>query len=177
VWACALEMAKVILAVLAAVIALLYQLEADPSYWTAYSSVRLDVVPDEVMRFLTNIDQMEKWFSLVSYVRQADFKPVGVSKQYHAIYNIPWIGEYAILFKVVGHETNSKLHLESENLLKPRIEFNIRQSKPKETYLTIRIQYRRNSVLFQYTLSPLLYFVTNQQLHQSLFTLRMLFPY
>lgn len=61
-------MAKIILLIIAAVIAVLYQLESDSSYWTAHSTVRLDVFPDEVMRFIANVDQMEKvWCCNLSF--------------------------------------------------------------------------------------------------------------
>lgn len=168
--------AKLILIFAVGLLGVSYQMEVKIDYWTSTDYTNVQADQDELFRFLTNTDQVGKWFSWVSYIRPADQRPLGINKKYEAVYKLPVIGEYGIMLNTVDYAPRQKIVLESGELLKPRIEIHLKQLRPRETRMTMTIHYRRYSVLFNIFVAPLLSLLTSQQVQLSLFTIRMFFP-
>lgn len=158
-------------------IAVLYQVEVGKDRWIASQSITLKAKMTDAFRFVTTSDYMSKWFPFVSTVREADGKDMGIGKKYRATYQLPVLGEYDMLYRVVEYVPYKKLAVESESCLRPRIEFHFDDVKEDECKMKIHVLFRRRSCLFQFTLGPLLQFLAGQQLQRSLFLLRMVFPY
>ncbi|XP_045599589.1 uncharacterized protein [Procambarus clarkii] len=169
--------AQVFIAFTFGLVGLLYQVDTDTRTWEATEHGIIYASPEQMERFLTNPDSVEKWFQWVSLFKAADSRPLGVGKKYQAIYNFPLLGEYVTLVKVVEYKPNSLIILESSSFLKPRFVIKMEESDLKTTRLTFRLKYRRSSALFQWTVGPVLWFLTSQQLTHSLFMLRMMFPF
>lgn len=165
------------LALCLASIAVLYQVEVDKDQWIASQSITLKAKLSDAFRFVTTSDYMSKWFPFVTSVREVDGKDMGIGKKYRAIYQLPVIGEYDMLYRVVEYIPHKMLAVESESCLRPRIEFHFDNVKEDECKMKVQVLFRRRSYLFQYTLGPLLQFLARQQLQRSLFLLRMVFPY
>lgn len=159
------------------IIAVMYQTEVEKDLWTVSKSVRLNAKLDDAINFVTATDYMSKWFPFASHVREADGRPLGVGKKYHAIYDIPFYGETKALYKIVDYQTLAKAVVESEGLLRPRLEFSFHQLEKDESRMSVSISFRRHSYLFQYVLGPIIYFITNQRLQHSLFVLRSITPF
>ncbi|XP_042205948.1 uncharacterized protein LOC121855136 isoform X2 [Homarus americanus] len=169
--------AQVSIAFVFGLIGLLSQIDTDPKTWEATEFATIYASPDQMERFITNPDSVEKWFRWVSFFKAADSRPLGVGKKYQAIYNVPVFGEYVNLFKLVEYKPNKLVAVESSSFLKPRFTVKMEEGGPKTTRLTLKLKYRRSSALFQWTLGPVLWLVTSQQLQHSLFMLRMMFPF
>lgn len=165
------------IALIFGLIAVLYQIDTETEIWEASESASLYASKEQLERFITNPDAVEKWFQWVSLFKAADSRPLGVGKKYQAIYNLPLLGEYMMLFRVVSYKPNELLVLESDALIKPRFVVRMEDGSSKTTRLTFKLRYRRISALFQWTVGPLMYFLTSQQLQHSLFMLRMMFPF
>ncbi|KAG7175747.1 hypothetical protein Hamer_G009753 [Homarus americanus] len=172
-----LTFAQVSIAFVFGLIGLLSQIDTDPKTWEATEFATIYASPDQMERFITNPDSVEKWFRWVSFFKAADSRPLGVGKKYQAIYNVPVFGEYVNLFKLVEYKPNKLVAVESSSFLKPRFTVKMEEGGPKTTRLTLKLKYRRSSALFQWTLGPVLWLVTSQQLQHSLFMLRMMFPF
>lgn len=169
--------AQVFIAVAFGLVGLLYQIETDTRTWEATEYANIYASPEQMERFITNPDSVEKWFHWVSTFKAADSRPLGVGKKYQAIYNVSLLGEYVTLLKMVEYKANSLIVLESSNFLKPRFVIKMEEGERKTTRLTFRLRYRRSSALFQWTVAPFLWLLTSQQLQYSLFMLRMMFPF
>ncbi|XP_067124298.1 uncharacterized protein [Centruroides vittatus] len=163
--------------VIVAVMAILYQLEVKQNKWVTSKSILLKSKVDDAFSFITTVDYMRKWFPFASYVKEADDRPLDIGKKYYAIYEIPIWGEYAVVYKVVDYSSKRRIVVESDIFLRPRVEFDFLEVKENETKFTITILNQSLSYLFQYTLGPILYFLNNQKLQNSLFLLRMVLPY
>ncbi|XP_023219135.1 uncharacterized protein LOC111621281 [Centruroides sculpturatus] len=137
--------------VIVAVMAILYQLEVKQNKWVTSKSILLKSKVDDAFSFITTVDYMRKKC------------------------NFP--GEYAVVYKVVDYSSKRRIVVESDIFLRPRVEFDFLEVKENETKFTITILNRSLSYLFQYTLGPILYFLNNQKLQNSLFLLRMVLPY
>lgn len=169
--------AQMLIALAFAVVAVLHQIDTDPAAWAASEQGSIYASREQLQRFITNPDSVEKWFNLVSLFKAADSRPLGVGKKYQAVYDLPLIGEYSVLLAVVEYKPNSLVVLESASLLRPHFTIQLEDNGPNTTRLTFSMQYRRSSALFQWTLGPVLRFLTSQQLQRSLFMIRMMFPF
>ncbi|KAK4297678.1 hypothetical protein Pmani_029918 [Petrolisthes manimaculis] len=167
---------QVIIALLFGVVGVLYQVTVDTTTWAAKQQGSLFTSPDMLQRFITNPDQVQKWFPMVSQFKSADSRPFGVGKKYQAIYDLPILGEYVMLLSVVEYKINHIITLESNSFLRPTFTINMVEKAPNNTILTFSMEYKRSSALFQWTLGPLLQFLTRQQMQRSLFQLRLIFP-
>lgn len=160
-----------------AVIAVLCQFEVPQNKWVVSKSIVLQASIEDSFKFVTSADYIDKWFPFLSRLKEADDRPLGNNKKYYAVYNLPLHGEYPMLYRITDYKEGGFIVVEGANMLRPQIEFRFLKLKEKGCKLSITITYRRKSVFFQYTLGPLLYFITSQKLQHSLFLLRMLFPY
>lgn len=167
---------QVVIAVVCGVVAVLHQITTDTTTWEATQAGSLFASPEMLQRFITNPDQVEKWFQLLSQFKAADSRPFGVGKKYQAIYDVPILGEYVMLLSVVEYRPNHLIVLDSNSFLRPRLSIKIEESGLKSSLLTFSLRYRRSSALFQWTLGPILKFLTKQQMQRSLFQLRLFFP-
>ncbi|KAK8787720.1 hypothetical protein V5799_022503 [Amblyomma americanum] len=118
---------------------------------------------------------MSKWLPFVSSVREADGKQMSVGKEYRATCELPILGELGMSYRVVEYAPQRRVAVESESWLRPRLELRF-EPGDSQCRMHVLVSFRRRSYLFQYTLSPVLHFVSNQQLQRSLFLLRMVFP-
>ncbi|XP_068243527.1 uncharacterized protein [Palaemon carinicauda] len=158
-------------------VAVLYQIDTDPGVWEASESAHIYASREQLERFIGNPDSVEKWFRWVSLFKAADSRPFSIGKKFQALYNVPFLGEYMMLFKVTKYQPNTLMVLETDSLIKPRFTVLMEEGGTKGTRLTFKLRYRRISALFQWTLGPFLYFLTGQQLQHSLFMLKMMFPF
>lgn len=60
-----------------------------------------------------------------------------------------FVGDYVMLFRVVEYVPESRIVLESESLLKPRIEVTSLPVRAEQSKLTFKLTFRRSSTLFQ----------------------------
>ncbi|KAK7076740.1 hypothetical protein SK128_005365 [Halocaridina rubra] len=157
-------------------VAVLYQIDTDSGTWEASESASLYASKEQLERFIANPSSVEKWFQWVSLFKAADSRPLGIGKKYQAIYVLPVLGEYVMLFRVMEYKPHELLVLESDSFIRPRFTVYIEENS-KSARLTLKLRYRRISALFQWTVGPMLYFLTSQQLQHSLFMLRMMFPF
>lgn len=169
--------AQVFIAFAFGFVAVLHQIDTDTRTWAATEHAVIYASPEQMERFITNPDSVDKWFNWMSLFKSADSRPMGIGKKYQAIYDVPLLGEYTILLNVVEYKPNHLIVLESSSLLKPRFIIRMDENGSKATRLTFKLRYRRSSALFQWTVGPLLWFLTSQQLQHSLFMLRMMFPF
>ncbi|XP_042148304.1 uncharacterized protein LOC8030733 isoform X1 [Ixodes scapularis] len=100
------------LALCLASIAVLYQVEVDKDRWIASQSITLKAKLSDAFRFVTTSDYMSKWFPFVTSVREVDGKDMGIGKKYRAIYQLPVIGEYDMLYRVVEYIPHKMLAVE-----------------------------------------------------------------
>ncbi|XP_075535170.1 uncharacterized protein LOC142570704 [Dermacentor variabilis] len=164
------------LAVCLAGFAVLYQVEVDQDRWVASQVITLKASTGDAYRFVTSSEYMSKWLPFVSSVLEADGKQMSVGKHYRATYEFPLIGEFHMSYHVVEYVPHRKVAVESESWLRPRLELRFEPSDDAQCRMHVLVSFRRRSYLFQYTLGPVLHFVSNQQLQRSLFLLRMVFP-
>ncbi|KAH7977887.1 hypothetical protein HPB49_003859 [Dermacentor silvarum] len=134
------------LAVCLAGLAVLYQVEVEQDRWVASQVITLKASAGDAYRFVTTSEYMSK------------------ASEFHTSYHVV---EYVPLRKVA---------VESESWLRPRLELRFESSGDAQCRMHVLVSFRRRSYLFQYTLGPVLHFVSNQQLQRSLFLLRMVFP-
>ncbi|KAK3881982.1 hypothetical protein Pcinc_013615, partial [Petrolisthes cinctipes] len=80
---------QVVIALLFGVVGVLYQITVDTSTWKATQAGSLFTSPQMLQRFITNPDQVHKWFPMVSQFKTADSRPFGIGKKYQAIYDLP----------------------------------------------------------------------------------------
>ncbi|CAM1304181.1 Uncharacterised protein g3700 [Pycnogonum litorale] len=145
--------------------------------WTTKQNVLLNAKLDDVYSFVLNADYMEKWLPFATHIRAADNRPVGLNKKYFAIFEFPIVGPFKMLFNTVEYEHKYKIILESDSFLKTRFSFAFHNVKSESTKLNLQVTHQRPSLLFQYTIGPIIQLVTYQQVQHSLFKLRLIFPY
>ncbi|KAL3191873.1 hypothetical protein MRX96_059381 [Rhipicephalus microplus] len=177
-------MAKGWVSLLAACVAgftVLFQNEVDQDRWVASQSITL---------------KASGWLPFVSSVVEADGKQMSIGKRYRATYELPLIGEMGTIinvvldsmntpndrvksdtwYNVVEYQPYGRVAVQSESWLRPRLELRVETTSESQCRMHVLVSFRRKSYLFQYTLGPVLHFVSNQQLQRSLFLLRMVFP-
>ncbi|XP_067008494.2 uncharacterized protein [Anabrus simplex] len=137
-------------------LALLTKLESDPGKFSIAQSAILNADYRDLFQFVAHPDTVEVWFRWISHFRAADKRPLGVGKLYQAVYSLPVLGDYIMLFRVMKYVPDSCMVLESESWLKPRFEVFATPISEEQARLTFRLVFRRSSALFQYTLGPLL---------------------
>lgn len=158
--------------------AILYQVEVDKNNnWITSQSITLKASISDSFKFVTTADYMSKWFPFVSSVREGDGKELGIGKEYYATYQLPVIGDFSVPYRIVEFVDQKKVAVESDSFLKPRIQFNFKKISEVECHMEVLVSFQRRSCLFQYTIGPLMHFLTSQQLQRSLFLLRMVLPY
>ncbi|XP_077553096.1 uncharacterized protein LOC144167790 [Haemaphysalis longicornis] len=155
--------------------AALYQAEVERDHWVTSQAVTLKAGAGDAFRFVTTSEYMSKWLPFVSSVREADGRRMSVGKEYRATYELPLLGERDMMYRVVEYVPQRRIAVESDSWLQPRVEFRLEPGEG-QCRMEVLVSFRRHSYLFQYTLSPVLHFVSNQQLQRSLFLLRMVFP-
>ncbi|GLV41196.1 hypothetical protein CBL_04720 [Carabus blaptoides fortunei] len=126
----------------------LYKTETDIKSVSAVSYVFRDINRCELFYVVTQPDTVSSWFRWVKHFRSADEKPLGIGKLYQAYYD----SEQPVIFQVVHYEPCTVIVLESDCLLKPRIELRTMYVTKRKTKLLISIQFRRASALFQISL-------------------------
>lgn len=155
--------------VLALALLVLMNVENDPSPVSVSQTTILNSYHRDLFQFVLHPDTVEIWFLWISRFRSADKRPVGIGKLYQAVYNFPFLGDRILLFQVKKYVPDACLVIESDSLLKPRFEV---ESNPirggEQTKFTIRISFRRSSVLFQYTVGPLLRLLARHYIQNSL---------
>ncbi|XP_075736363.1 uncharacterized protein LOC142776478 [Rhipicephalus microplus] len=172
-------MAKGWVSLLAACVAgftVLFQNEVDQDRWVASQSITLKASGADAFRFVASSEYMSKWLPFVSSVVEADGKQMSIGKRYRATYELPLIGEVDTWYNVVEYQPYGRVAVQSESWLRPRLELRVETTSESQCRMHVLVSFRRKSYLFQYTLGPVLHFVSNQQLQRSLFLLRMVFP-
>ncbi|KAG0715856.1 hypothetical protein GWK47_010993 [Chionoecetes opilio] len=167
--------AQIVIAVAFGVVSVLYQIDSDPGAWAATEQGSIYASREQLQRFITNPDSVEKWFNLVSLFKAADSRPLGVGKKYQAIYDLPLIGEYTVLLTVVEYKANTLVVLDSTSLLRPHFTIRLEDNGPNTTRLTFSTGDRQHYSSGR--LGSVLRFLTGQQLQRSLFMIRMMFPF
>lgn len=158
----------VICAVFVMVLAILYIMETDTATFSAVQSAVFTSDHRDLFHFVSHPDTVEMWFHWISHFRSADSKLVGEGKLYQAVYTLPLLGDYVMLFRAVEYVPESRIVLESESLLKPRIEVTSVPVRGEQSKLTFKLTFRRSSTLFQYTLGPILHILAQQHIKNSL---------
>ncbi|GLH05559.1 hypothetical protein R5R35_005254 [Gryllus longicercus] len=157
------------LATAALILAVLVNIESDPSLISVTQSTILNRYHSDLFQFVLHPDTVEMWFLWISHFRSADKRPVGVGKQYQAVYSFPFLGDQVLLFQVKKFVPDTCLVLESESLFRPRFEVESSPvSRGEQTRLTFRISFRRSSLLFQYTMGPILQVLARHYIQNSL---------
>ncbi|PSN52226.1 hypothetical protein C0J52_12757 [Blattella germanica] len=149
-------------------VAILIRMETDTSTFSAVQSAVFHTDHRDLFHFVAHPDTVEMWFNWISHFRSADSKILGVGKLYQAVYSFPLLGDFVMLFRVVEYIPDTRIVLESESLLKPRVEVTSAPVNEEKTKLTFRLTFRRSSTLFQYTLGPFLHMLAQQHFKNSL---------
>ncbi|XP_069680094.1 uncharacterized protein [Periplaneta americana] len=150
------------------VLAVLFRMETDPSTFSAVQSAVFNSDHRDLFKFIAYPDTVEMWFHWISHFRSADSKLMGVGKLYQAVCSFPFVGDFVMLFQVVEYVPDTHIVLESESLLKPRVEVTSSPVHGERSRLTFKITFRRSSTLFQYTLGPVLHMMAQQHFKNSL---------
>ncbi|KAJ9601376.1 hypothetical protein L9F63_000467 [Diploptera punctata] len=143
-------------------------METDTSTFSAIQSAVFNADHRDLFHFVAHPDTVEMWFQWISHFRSADSKTLGVGKLYQAIYSFPLLGDSVMLFRVVEYVPDTRIVLESESLLRPRVEITSAPVHGQQTKLTFKFTFRRSSTLFQYTLAPVLHVLAQQHMKNSL---------
>nr|CAD7611517.1 unnamed protein product [Timema genevievae] len=154
--------------VLLGLAAVLTKFESDPSRFSAAKSTILTRDHRDLFHFIAHPDTVERWFRWISHFRSGDSRPLGVRKLYQATYTFPLYGDYVMVFQVKEYLPGTRIVLRCESLLKPELEVMSVPVTSDSTQLSFKLTFRRSSILFQYTLAPLLNLLAHHHLENSL---------
>lgn len=149
--------------------------EICPRTWRLQEMAAYAHTKATVFNFVTNLDGVHEWFPLFNRVFALDQKPLGVGKRFRVESNLALM-TYSQDLEVTEYVKGSKLVLESNALFRPVISIDVIAGAKGRSELTLSVYYNRKSALFQYTLGPVLKFLTTQHVRHSLFVLNWLLP-
>ncbi|TRY74456.1 hypothetical protein TCAL_12490 [Tigriopus californicus] len=159
-----------------AVLASLFNLNVDPKSFSHEESGVLSRRKGDIFKYITDIKDIPEWFPVFRNVYELDSKVLRVGKRYKGEVKLAQGYSYTMDFEVKELVRGSKVVISSENLFKPVMTAQVSTSKNGKSTLSFSCYYDRPSALFQYTLGPILKFLTMQHMRHSLFVLHWLLP-
>jgi len=179
-----------ILAVIAAFFATLYVYDADPETWKTEISGTYSHSPQVLFQFLTDPKNILQYFKFISSLHEE--KPsqkLEVGKIYVAAINVPLVGKKQETLRVTHLDNNIQIVLQANDPLAsyffrpvfhiavyPVCEEEEGMVQCSKTNVRFSLWFNRRSILFQYTLAPMLNFFASQQFQQALLTIKWMLP-
>merc|ERR1712150_94796 len=129
----------------------------------------------EIFEYVTNSDEFHEWFALVKKVTEYAQDPLKVGKRYRADVR-SFLIPYYINVEISHFISGKSITFKGESIFQPVFNMNVSLAPKRRSKLSLQIYYQRDSLLFQYTVAPVLNFFMQQHFQHSLFSLRWLMP-
>jgi len=168
-----------------AIVVSAFVLRIEPSNFAKDEIAVFTQSESELFDYVTKAEDFHEWFAIVGKVTEYNKGPLKVGKRYRVDFR-SFIMPYYLNVEI-RHLINGKsISFKAESIFEPIFNMNVTSAPsvqrseggfPKQrSKLSLQVYYERNSLLFQYTVAPVLNFFMQQHFQHSLFSLRWLLP-